>query len=89
VYFINILTALQGSCRLPYVLLKIPLYFKNAEESIAFLRPGILVVFEIISRMMVIFLCLQLHSEYRSTYRWHEYVGQEVVRRPPQPSASG
>ncbi|KAF4533212.1 hypothetical protein B566_EDAN011852 [Ephemera danica] len=29
-----------------------------------------------------------LHSEYRSTYRWHEYTGprQEVVRRPPQPS---
>ncbi|XP_076262599.1 uncharacterized protein LOC143197763 isoform X7 [Rhynchophorus ferrugineus] len=27
----------------------------------------------------------QLHSEYRSTYRWHEYTGprQEVVRRPP------
>ncbi|XP_069694371.1 nuclear protein MDM1-like isoform X4 [Periplaneta americana] len=31
----------------------------------------------------------KLHSEYRSTYRWHEYMGQEVVRRPPQPSASG
>ncbi|XP_065348408.1 uncharacterized protein LOC135945003 isoform X4 [Cloeon dipterum] len=32
----------------------------------------------------------KLHSEYRSTYRWHEYTGprQEVVRRPPQ-SASG
>lgn len=28
----------------------------------------------------------KLHSEYRSTYRWHEYTGprQEVVRRPPQ-----
>ncbi|KAJ8980722.1 hypothetical protein NQ317_019217, partial [Molorchus minor] len=28
----------------------------------------------------------QLHSEYRSTYRWHEYTGprQEVIRRPPQ-----
>ncbi|XP_030746311.1 uncharacterized protein LOC115875081 isoform X3 [Sitophilus oryzae] len=27
----------------------------------------------------------QLHSEYRSTYRWHEYTGprQDVVRRPP------
>lgn len=27
----------------------------------------------------------QLHSEYRSTYRWHEYTGprQEVVRKPP------
>ncbi|KAF7268519.1 hypothetical protein GWI33_018394 [Rhynchophorus ferrugineus] len=27
----------------------------------------------------------KLHSEYRSTYRWHEYTGprQEVVRRPP------
>uniref|UniRef100_A0A0K8T3G9 Nuclear protein MDM1 n=1 Tax=Lygus hesperus TaxID=30085 RepID=A0A0K8T3G9_LYGHE len=29
----------------------------------------------------------KLHSEYRSTYRWHEYTGprQEVVRHPPQP----
>ncbi|XP_014292190.1 uncharacterized protein [Halyomorpha halys] len=29
----------------------------------------------------------KLHSEYRSTYRWHEYTGprQEVVRKPPQP----
>ncbi|CAH1103641.1 unnamed protein product [Psylliodes chrysocephalus] len=28
----------------------------------------------------------KLHSEYRSTYRWHEYTGprQEVVRKPPQ-----
>nr|CAH7739306.1 unnamed protein product [Callosobruchus chinensis] len=28
----------------------------------------------------------KLHSEYRSTYRWHEYTGprQEVVRRAPQ-----
>ncbi|KAL1130110.1 hypothetical protein AAG570_013049 [Ranatra chinensis] len=28
-----------------------------------------------------------LHSEYRSTYRWHEYTGprQDVVRKPPQP----
>ncbi|CAH0562718.1 unnamed protein product [Brassicogethes aeneus] len=27
----------------------------------------------------------KLHSEYRSTYRWHEYTGprQEVVRKPP------
>ncbi|RZB39839.1 nuclear protein MDM1, partial [Asbolus verrucosus] len=32
----------------------------------------------------------QLHSEYRSTYRWHEYTGprQEVVRRPPQANAA-
>ncbi|XP_068916628.1 nuclear protein MDM1 isoform X7 [Tenebrio molitor] len=32
----------------------------------------------------------KLHSEYRSTYRWHEYTGprQEVVRRPPQPNAA-
>ncbi|KAF2899152.1 hypothetical protein ILUMI_07023 [Ignelater luminosus] len=32
----------------------------------------------------------KLHSEYRSTYRWHEYTGprQEVVRRPPQPSTA-
>uniref|UniRef100_A0A6P7GUV7 Nuclear protein MDM1 n=1 Tax=Diabrotica virgifera virgifera TaxID=50390 RepID=A0A6P7GUV7_DIAVI len=31
-----------------------------------------------------------LHSEYRSTYRWHEYTGprQEVVRRPPQTNVS-
>ncbi|XP_060516043.1 uncharacterized protein LOC132695664 isoform X6 [Cylas formicarius] len=31
----------------------------------------------------------KLHSEYRSTYRWHEYTGprQEVVRRPPQANA--
>ena len=29
----------------------------------------------------------QLHSEYRSTYRWHEYTPrqQQVVSRPPQP----
>ncbi len=40
------------------------------------------------------FLSLQLHSEYRSTYRWHEFTpkqpgagGPEVVRNPPQPSA--
>ncbi|CAG9855096.1 unnamed protein product [Phyllotreta striolata] len=28
----------------------------------------------------------KLHSEYRSTYRWHEYTGprHEVVRKPPQ-----
>ncbi|XP_066997172.1 proteoglycan 4 isoform X3 [Anabrus simplex] len=35
----------------------------------------------------------KLHSEYRSTYRWHEYTGprQEVVRRPPAsaPAAGG
>lgn len=34
----------------------------------------------------------QLHSEYRSTYRWHEYTGprqQEVVRRPPMTAATG
>ncbi|XP_046407147.1 proteoglycan 4-like isoform X3 [Ischnura elegans] len=32
----------------------------------------------------------KLHSEYRSTYRWHEYTGprQEVIRRPPQPVAA-
>ena len=35
---------------------------------------------------------LQLHSEYRSTYRWHEYTPKQssaaaVVRTPPQPSA--
>ncbi|XP_050519568.1 uncharacterized protein LOC114342198 isoform X8 [Diabrotica virgifera virgifera] len=32
----------------------------------------------------------KLHSEYRSTYRWHEYTGprQEVVRRPPQTNVS-
>lgn len=38
-------------------------------------------------------LCpLQLHSEYRSTYRWHEYTGgsrPEVVRRPPAPNQFG
>ena len=29
----------------------------------------------------------QLHSEYRSTYRWHEYTPrqQQVVSRTPQP----
>nr|CAD7195377.1 unnamed protein product [Timema douglasi] len=35
----------------------------------------------------------KLHSEYRSTYKWHEYTGprQEVVRRAPQavPAAAG
>ncbi|XP_049955080.1 uncharacterized protein LOC126471056 [Schistocerca serialis cubense] len=32
----------------------------------------------------------KLHSEYRSTYKWHEYTGprQEVVRRPPQSQTS-
>ncbi|XP_044765244.1 nuclear protein MDM1 isoform X2 [Coccinella septempunctata] len=32
---------------------------------------------------------MQLHSEYRSTYRWHEYTGprQEVVRKAPQTNA--
>ncbi|XP_045482391.1 nuclear protein MDM1 isoform X3 [Harmonia axyridis] len=31
----------------------------------------------------------KLHSEYRSTYRWHEYTGprQEVVRKAPQSNA--
>ncbi|XP_044765245.1 nuclear protein MDM1 isoform X3 [Coccinella septempunctata] len=31
----------------------------------------------------------KLHSEYRSTYRWHEYTGprQEVVRKAPQTNA--
>ncbi|CRL06324.1 CLUMA_CG019110, isoform B [Clunio marinus] len=29
----------------------------------------------------------KLHSEYRSTYRWHEYTaGPEVVRKPPMPN---
>ncbi|KAL9694338.1 hypothetical protein quinque_013623 [Culex quinquefasciatus] len=29
----------------------------------------------------------KLHSEYRSTYRWHEYTGgPEVVRKPPVPN---
>jgi len=35
------------------------------------------------------FLSLQLHSEYRSTYKWHEFTpkqGQDVVRNPPQAS---
>ncbi|XP_063219221.1 uncharacterized protein LOC134529251 isoform X1 [Bacillus rossius redtenbacheri] len=33
----------------------------------------------------------KLHSEYRSTYRWHEYTGprHEVVRRPPQGTQAG
>ncbi|TMW47209.1 hypothetical protein DOY81_007711, partial [Sarcophaga bullata] len=34
---------------------------------------------------------LQLHSEYRSTYRWHEFTGNsrpEVVRRAPAPNPS-
>uniref|UniRef100_A0A1A9ZRT9 Nuclear protein MDM1 n=1 Tax=Glossina pallidipes TaxID=7398 RepID=A0A1A9ZRT9_GLOPL len=33
----------------------------------------------------------QLHSEYRSTYRWHEFTGSsrpEVVRRAPAPNPS-
>lgn len=33
----------------------------------------------------------QLHSEYRSTYTWHEYTGPQehtVVRRAPQPPSS-
>lgn len=33
-------------------------------------------------------LLQQLHSEYRSTYTWHEYTGphqEQVVRRAPQP----
>ena len=33
------------------------------------------------------FLSLQLNSEYRSTYQWHEFkpsIRQDVVRRPPQ-----
>ncbi|XP_045482390.1 nuclear protein MDM1 isoform X2 [Harmonia axyridis] len=32
---------------------------------------------------------MELHSEYRSTYRWHEYTGprQEVVRKAPQSNA--
>ena len=33
---------------------------------------------------------LQLHSEYRSTYRWHEYTGgPDVVRKPPVPNQFG
>lgn len=37
------------------------------------------------------FLSLQLHSEYRSTYRWHEFTpnrSQDVVRNPPLSSNS-
>uniref|UniRef100_A0A336M2Z4 Nuclear protein MDM1 n=1 Tax=Culicoides sonorensis TaxID=179676 RepID=A0A336M2Z4_CULSO len=28
----------------------------------------------------------KLHSEYKSTYRWHEFSGPEVVRKPPVPN---
>ncbi|XP_046682574.1 nuclear protein MDM1 isoform X4 [Homalodisca vitripennis] len=33
----------------------------------------------------------KLHSEYRSTYRWHEYTGprQEIIRKPPQSQPQG
>ncbi|KAL0267900.1 UNVERIFIED_CONTAM: hypothetical protein PYX00_010040 [Menopon gallinae] len=33
----------------------------------------------------------KLHSEYRSTYRWHEYTGprQEIIRKAPQNSGTG
>lgn len=39
-------------------------------------------------------LCLsfQLHSEYRSTYRWHEYTGNnraEVIKKPPATNQFG
>lgn len=42
------------------------------------------------SILFVNYMLQQLHSEYRSTYTWHEYTGphQEhtVVRRAPPPS---
>lgn len=34
----------------------------------------------------------QLHSEYRSTYRWHEYTGgsrAEVIKKPPTTNQFG
>ncbi|KYN26775.1 hypothetical protein ALC57_03816 [Trachymyrmex cornetzi] len=45
-----------------------------------------------ITQYIYIYKTVQLHSEYRSTYTWHEYTGphQEhtVVRRAPQPPPS-
>lgn len=38
------------------------------------------------SWIIFILLYFQLHSEYRSTYRWHEYTGgsrAEVIKKPP------
>ena len=42
--------------------------------------------------MFFILSCQQLHSEYRSTYRWHEYHPQnasQIIRRPPQSGVAG
>jgi len=39
----------------------------------------------------ILLIFQQLHSEYRSTYRWHEFTGNsrpEVVRRAPAPNPS-
>lgn len=38
---------------------------------------------------LLTFLSSQLHSEYKSTYRWHEFSGPEVVRKPPVPNQFG
>lgn len=52
----------------------------------------------IISHLFLLFhhflflLYFQLHSEYKSTYRWHEFssaAGPEVVRKPPMPNQFG
>ncbi|CAD6995982.1 unnamed protein product [Ceratitis capitata] len=46
----------------------------------------------IINRLLAVCdISTQLHSEYRSTYRWHEFTGNsrpEVVRRAPAPNPS-
>lgn len=46
----------------------------------------------IICKQWFNYLLQQLHSEYRSTYTWHEYTGPHaelaVVRRAPQPPLS-
>lgn len=39
--------------------------------------------------LFLFFSSFQLHSEYKSTYRWHEFSGPEVVRKPPVPNQFG
>lgn len=43
-------------------------------------------------QILSFFSFIQLHSEYRSTYRWHEYTGgsrPDVIRKPPATNQFG
>lgn len=61
----------------------------NSSKTLSFTLQQKLINF---SQFLTNFSLFQLHSEYRSTYRWHEYTGNsrpEVVRKPPVPNQFG